>query len=65
MTGRYRGPAVAWALGVHKREVAFDPALAGAVLRSRVRRGAAVQPALPPASRVAGRSRRWQVAVRC
>ncbi len=65
VTGRYRGPAVAWALGVHKREVAFDPALAGALLRSRVRRGATVQPALPPASRVMGRSRRWQVAVRC
>jgi hypothetical protein len=65
VTGRYRGPAVAWTLRVHKREVAFDPALAGAVLRSRVRRGAAVQPASPPAARVAGRSRRWQVAVRC
>jgi hypothetical protein len=65
VTGRYRGPAVAWALRVHKREVAFDPALAGAVLRSRVRRGAAVQPAPPPGARVAGRSRRWQVAVRC
>jgi hypothetical protein len=65
VTGRYRGPAVAWALRVHKREVGFDPALAGAVLRSRVRRGAAVQPARPPAARVTGRSLRWQVAVRC
>jgi hypothetical protein len=65
VTGRYRGPAVAWALRVHKREVAFDPALAGAVLRSRVHRGAAVQPARPPAARVTGRSLRWQVAVRC
>jgi hypothetical protein len=65
VTGRYRGPAVAWALRVPKREVAFDPALGGAVLRSRVRRDATVQPAAPPAGRVASRSRRWQVVVRC
>ena len=61
VTGPYRGPGVAWALHVHKRVVTFDPALGGAVLRSRIRPGTAVEPAAPPGSHVAGRSERWEV----
>jgi hypothetical protein len=61
VTGHYRGTAVAWALGVPKRVVAFDPALGGAILRSRVRSGASVQPPAPPGAVVVARSARWEV----
>jgi hypothetical protein len=65
-TGRYRGPAVAYVLGVHKADVLTPaPPAAGAVaLRSRLRRTAAVEP--PAAGRSLGRSARWDVrASRC
>jgi hypothetical protein len=61
VVGRLRGPALAWALRVHKQRVAFDPALGGAVFRSRIRTGAPVAPAVPPGMPVLGRSARWEV----
>ncbi len=62
VTGRYRGPAVAYALGVPKRAVRFDPAEGGVLLRSRIRRAAPVRPAAPPGARVIARSVRWELA---
>jgi len=64
VTGRYRGPAVAYALRVPKRVVAFDPAAGGVVLRSRIRRAAPVRPRAPAGARVLARSARWELAVR-
>jgi len=62
VTGRYRGTAVAYALRVRKRAVGFDPARGGALLRSRVRAGASVQPAAPASGApVLGRSARWEI----
>ncbi len=61
VTGRYRGPAVAYALGVPKRVVRFDPAAGGVLLRSRIRRAAPVRPAAPAGARVLARSARWEV----
>lgn len=62
VTGRYRGPAVAYALQVPKRAVHFDPAAGGVVLRSRIRRAAPVRPAAPAGARVLARSARWELA---
>lgn len=59
VTGRYRGPAVAWALGVHKRQVRFTPTEDAAVIRSRLRPGGALTP--PGPGRIAARSARWEV----
>ncbi len=65
VVGRLRGPALAYALGVHKRRVAFDPALGGPVFRSRIRAGASVQPEVPVSLPVLGRSARWEVRGAC
>ena len=65
VVGRLRGPALAYALHVHKQRVAFDPALGGPVFRSRIRPGAAVQPAVPAGLPVLGRSARWEVRGTC
>jgi hypothetical protein len=62
VTGRYRGPAVAYALRVPKRVVRFDPAAGGVLLRSRIRRAAPVRPAAPAGARVLARSARWELA---
>lgn len=59
VTGPYRGPAVAWALRVHKRQVRFGPSPRAVVLRSRIRPGRAIQP--PAAGPLIARSARWEV----
>jgi len=48
VTGRYRGPLLAWHLRVHKRRIGFDPRAAGtgAVFSSRLVQDAAVEPAV-------------------
>jgi hypothetical protein len=61
VTGRFRGPAVAWALGVSKRVVQTPTGAGGAVLRSRLRRSARVEPAAPPGARLLATSERWRV----
>ncbi|MEA2290976.1 MAG: hypothetical protein QOD55_2973 [Solirubrobacteraceae bacterium] len=61
VVGPYRGPALAWALHVPKRRIAFDPAAGGMVFRSRVRPQAAVQPPAPARSAVVARAARWEV----
>ncbi len=60
-TGRYRGPVVAWALRVSKRVVQTPAGGDGAVLRSRVRRGARVEPAAPPGAQLLATSVRWRI----
>jgi len=46
--GRYRGPLVAWALGVPKRAVGFTRVRPGVAFRSRLHPGGPVSPAPPP-----------------
>jgi hypothetical protein len=66
-TGPYRGPLLAWTLGVHKRDVGFDPVRPGVAFRSRLRPGAPIAPGRPPAGpppRLT-RTRLWEVAAAC
>jgi len=65
VTGRYRGPAVAWALKVPRRVVRSPAGVGGAALRSRIRRVAALQPPPPAGGRLMGASRRWRIEGRC
>lgn len=64
VTGAYRGPLVAWHLRVHKQRVGFDPRAsgAGAVLRSRLVRGAPLEPpGAPRAGRREVRAGLWEI----
>ncbi len=65
VVGRYRGPALAWALRVPKRRVAFDAGAGGTVFRSRIRSGAGLRPAVPAGTPVVARSARWEVRSPC
>jgi hypothetical protein len=64
-TGRYRGPVVAWHLGVHKARVGFAPAAPGVVLRSPLRSGARPSPDVPRGFRLAAVHGLWQVWTAC
>ena len=62
--GRYRGPLLAWALGVRKAEVAFSPSRPGVAFRSRLTPASRVEPSMPPPEwRV--RTARWEIAGSC
>lgn len=62
--GHYRGPMLAWALGVHKAEVGFSPSRPGVAFRSRLTPGSQVEPFASPADwRV--RTARWEIAGSC
>ena len=61
-TGDLRGPMTAWALGVEKRAVEFEPRGAGVVFSSRLRREDALDPAAAGGSVPAGE---WRVVRRC
>ncbi|HEV2772048.1 MAG TPA: hypothetical protein VGV57_04375, partial [Thermoleophilaceae bacterium] len=62
--GRYRGPMLAWALGVHKAEVGFSPSRPGVTFRSRLTPASRVEPSAAAADwRV--RSARWEIAGSC
>ena len=62
--GHYRGPMLAWALGVHKAEVDFSPSRPGVTFRSRLTPASRVEPAAPAADwRI--RSARWEIAGSC
>ncbi|HEX2105815.1 MAG TPA: hypothetical protein VHF51_19335 [Solirubrobacteraceae bacterium] len=65
VTGPLRGPALAWALHVPKRRVAFEAAAGGVVFRSRIRTTASVQPPVPDGMPVIARSARWEVRAPC
>jgi hypothetical protein len=64
-TGRFRGPAVAWRLGVEKRAVDFAPRRPGVVFRSRLRTGDPIEPALPRGFRRLASSDEWEIWARC
>ena len=62
--GRYRGPMLAWALGVHKAEVGFSPSRPGVTFRSRLTPASHIEPSAAAADwRV--RSARWEIAGSC
>lgn len=65
VVGPYRGTALAWALRVPKRVVGFHPGADSVTFRSRLRAGASVQPAPPPAGVVLARTSRWEVVSVC
>ena len=61
VVGRLRGPALAYALDVHKEIVDFDPRAGGALFHSRIRGGAPIAPPLDARARALSRSARWVV----
>ena len=64
--GPYRGPMLAWSLGVHKAQIGFEPTMPGVAFRSRLGRGGPVAPARPPGGTVlAWRTARWRVEASC
>ena len=64
--GPYRGPMLAWALGVHKAQIGFEPTVPGVAFRSRLGRGGPIAPARPPGRAVlAWRTERWRVEASC
>lgn len=63
VTGRYRGPLVAWHLDVEKRRVAFAPRTAGVVLASALTASAPVEPEVAPAKELA-RAGTWTIRAR-
>jgi hypothetical protein len=64
--GPYRGPLLAYALHVRKRDVEPDaaPRAPGVVFRSRLRAGGPVTPAAPPWP-IAARTGSWEVRASC
>ncbi len=63
-TGRYRGPLLAWALGVPKAAVDFSPSRPGVAFRSRLTPASRVEPPMPPPQwRI--RTARWEIAGSC
>ena len=46
--GAYRGPMLAWTLGLHKTEIDFVPSRPGVAFRSRLGRGSPLAPPGPP-----------------
>jgi hypothetical protein len=62
--GDLRGPLLAYHLDVEKRRVAFAPVPPGTVFVSRLRPGAAPEPAAA-GFRLRAEAGRWQLRVRC
>jgi hypothetical protein len=63
--GDLRGPLLAYHLGVEKRRVGFVPRPPGAVFRSRIARGAPVEPPVGPAFAPRARAGKWEVRAAC
>jgi hypothetical protein len=63
--GPYRGPMLAYALGVPKRVVGFAPRAPGVVFRSRLTAGSAPAPDPPPGFASPARNARWEVSASC
>jgi hypothetical protein len=63
--GRYRGPLLAYALGVEKRRVGFDPRDRGVVFRSLTDADTAPAPTAPAHYRAVATEGRWTVLSTC
>jgi hypothetical protein len=63
--GDLRGPLLAYHLDVEKRRVGFVPRPPGAVFRSRIARGAPVEPPAGPAFAPRARAGKWEVRTAC
>ncbi len=63
--GRYRGPLLAYHLGVSKSAVRADGAPGGVSFRSRLRAGQPLSPPRDPAARPVAAVGRWRVEGRC
>ena len=60
--GPYRGPMLAWTLGVHKAQVGFVPRRPGVAFRSRLGSDSALAPGGPPGGPgFARRTARWRI----
>jgi hypothetical protein len=67
-TGPYRGPLLAWHLGVHKAEVGFDPTPSAVIFRSRLTPSARPEPWIPashPKLTTLARRGPWEVIGTC
>ena len=65
VVGHYRGPLLAYRLGVAKRHVIFDPGRTGVAFESRLSTAHAPAPAVPPRYRAVVRAGSWRVVARC
>ena len=65
IVGRYRGPLLAYRLGVAKRRVIFQPGSTGVAFESRLSREQAPAPVVPTRYRAVVRAGSWRVATRC
>ena len=62
--GHYRGPLLAWALGVHKGDVDFSASRPGVAFRSRLMPASRVEP-FASAAQWRVRTARWEIAGSC
>jgi len=65
VVGQYRGPLLAYHLGVTKRQVIFDPGMTGVAFESRLSREHAPAPVVPARYRAVVRAGYWRVVTRC
>ncbi len=65
VVGHYRGPLLAYRLGVAKRRVVFRPGGTGVAFESRLSREQAPAPVVPRPYRAVARAGSWRVAARC
>jgi len=63
--GHLRGPLLAWHLGVHKRQVGFDPRRPGMLFRSRLTAREDMTPRAEPGFRQAIETRSWKIGKAC
>jgi len=60
--GPYRGPMLAWALGLHKARIGFEPSRPGVAFRSRLGPDSTIAPAAPAGgSRPSARTALWRI----
>ena len=65
VVGQYRGPLLAYRLGVAKRQVIFDPGTTGVAFESRLSTEHAPAPVVPNRYRAVVRAGSWRVVARC
>lgn len=65
VVGQYRGPLLAYRLGVTKRQVIFEPGTTGVAFESRLSREHTPAPVVPARYRAVVRAGSWRVVTRC